>query len=149
MSLEIVYTGFYDGKLQSITTGATGLVVPLDTVGVQTIDFPSGVPYSELVAPLNYTSTTNGVVLTGTVVPFVIPEPATAIALSGLPLVFLALRGADPGGLSAARRVAARPAEDSTRWGGVAGRPAPLWSCSALLISRRRAPGRGPAGRGS
>ena len=95
MSLEIVYTGYYDGKIQSIMTGATGLVVPLDTVGVETIDFPSDVPYSELVTPLNYTSTTNGVTLTGTVVPFVIPEPATAIALlSGLPLVFLALRRA-------------------------------------------------------
>ena len=97
MSLEILYTGVYKGVDQSITAGATGLDVPLYTVGVETIDFPNGVPYNELVAPLTYTSNTSGGIVnfTSTVVPTVVPEPATAVAfLSGLPLVLLALRRA-------------------------------------------------------
>jgi hypothetical protein len=112
-SLEIIYTGLYNKDLfdfpTTIHTGATALVVPYHTVGVQTTFFPDSITstggfQSELTAPLTYTSTTNGVVTHGTVDPLIIPEPATVIlAILSLPFAILAFRRGRDG---AARRTA-------------------------------------------
>jgi hypothetical protein len=102
-SLDIIYTGFYNKDIHnfptSIVTGPNQeLVVPFDTVGVQTIDFPASVTntpafQAELTAPLTYTSSTGGVTTTGTVTPVLVPEPATIVmVLSSLPVALLAYR---------------------------------------------------------
>jgi hypothetical protein len=104
-SLDIVYTGIYKGEFWTpIVTGATPLTVPIDTVGVRSVNFPDSVAntpgfQSELTAPLHFTSTTNGVTTSGTVTPVILaasPEPSAAVLLlSSVPVaLYLAYRRA-------------------------------------------------------